>query len=59
MGFTANKTTKLLQCNSDKIIIINDAHSLVQHKNDVFGIEAIDAINNFITQNNDIIIIFN
>lgn len=58
VGWTSYKTLDLLEFNRDKIIIINDPHSLIKCKNDVFGIEAINAIKNFIVQNNDVVIIF-
>lgn len=59
VGWTSNKTLKLLENNRDKIIIINDTHSLIGSENDYFGREAINTIKNFIVQNKDIVIIFN
>ncbi len=40
-------------------MIINDTHSLIQGSGDVFGIEVISTINDLISHNKDIIIIFN
>jgi len=56
VGWTYYKTIDLLQNNREKIIIINNSHSLIHHS---FGKEAIDTIKIFINENKDIIIIFN
>ena len=59
VGWTAHKTMKLLRSTIDKIIVINNTHTLIQNKGDAFGFEAIATISSFISQNKEIIIIFN
>jgi len=60
VGWTSPKTIRLLEHNRDKIIVINDFHSLVINDDDKFGIEAINTIKKYMLQNiKDIIIIFN
>lgn len=57
-GWTAPKTIKLLEQHKGKVLVVDEAYSLVNGYNDSFGIEAVNALNVFMSENPDTIIIF-
>lgn len=56
VGWSGLKTSNLLNNNRDKIIIVDNSHSLVNNKNDCFGKEATHVIETFVEQNNNVVI---
>lgn len=59
VGFTAKKTNELLNDNLGKVLFVDEAYSLVTDMHDSFGIEAVTAINLFLSQRpKEIIVIF-
>lgn len=59
VGWTAPKVNKLLTENLGKIVFIDEAYSLLNSLDDQFGIECLTALNLFMSQHpNEIIIIF-
>lgn len=59
VGWTDKKTVALLNANLGKVLFVDEAYSLVTDAHDSFGIEALTAINLFLSQHpKEIIIIF-
>lgn len=59
VGWTDKKTIKLLQDNLGKVVFVDEAYSLVTDMHDSFGMEALTAINLFLSQHpKEIIVIF-
>jgi energy-coupling factor transporter transmembrane protein EcfT len=59
VGWTDKKTVALLNGNLGKVLFVDEAYSLVTDAHDSFGIEALTAINLFLSQHpKEIIIIF-
>ena len=56
-GWTAIKTEKLLQENRGKVIFIDEAYSLYNGYGDTFGIEALTALNKYMSEHEDEIVI--
>ena len=58
-GWTAIKTEKLLQENRGKVVFIDEAYSLYNGYGDTFGMEALTALNKYMSEHEDeIVIIF-
>jgi DNA polymerase III delta prime subunit len=59
IGQTANKTVNLLKSNLGKVIFIDEAYSLYNGEKDSYGMEALTALNKFMSEHpNEIIVIF-
>lgn len=59
VGWTAPKTEKLLKSNRGKVVFIDEAYSLCTDPRDSFGIEALTALNKFLSEHpNEIVVIF-
>jgi hypothetical protein len=59
VGWTTEKTNKLLEANLGKVVFVDEAYSLINGPHDEFGMEALTTINLFLSQHpNEIIIIF-
>lgn len=59
VGWTDKKTINLLNANLGKVLFVDEAYSLVTDAHDSFGMEALTAINLFMSQHpKEIIIIF-
>ena len=59
MGQTAAKTKKLLEDNTGKVLFIDEAYSLLTDPRDIYGLESINTINLFLSENPDkIVVIF-
>lgn len=59
VGKTAMKTNELLTKNLGKVLIVDEAYSLMNNAEDPFGIEALTTMNLFMSQHpNEIIIVF-
>ena len=59
VGHSAQQTNKLLYDNMGKVLFVDEAYSLLQSVDDSFGMEALTALNLFLSQHpNDIIVIF-
>lgn len=59
VGWTDKKTIKLLEENLGKVVFVDEAYSLVTDMHDSFGMEALTAINLFLSQHSkEIIVIF-
>lgn len=59
VGQTAIKTMDLLNKNRGKVLFIDEAYSLLNDDRDSFGMEALTALNQFMSENpQDIVIIF-
>lgn len=59
VGWTDKKTIKLLEENLGKVLFVDEAYSLVTDVHDSFGMEALNAINLFLSQHpREIIVIF-
>lgn len=59
VGWTDKKTIKLLNDNLGKVLFVDEAYSLINGPHDEFGMEALTALNLFLSQHpNEIIIIF-
>lgn len=59
VGWTDKKTIKLLEENLGKVVFVDEAYSLVTDVHDTFGMEALNAINLFLSQHpREIIVIF-
>lgn len=59
VGWSDKKTVKLLQENLGKVLFVDEAYSLVTDMHDTFGMEVLTAMNLFLSQHpNEIIIIF-
>ncbi len=59
VGHTAQKTLKLLEESLGKVLFVDEAYSLLQSPDDVFGMEALTTLNLFLSQHpNEIIVIF-
>lgn len=59
VGWTAAKTNALLEDNLGKVLFVDEAYSLVNGPRDDFGIEALTALNLFLSQRKgEIIVIF-
>jgi len=59
VGWTSPKTIKLLEENLGKVLFVDEAYSLLNGPHDEFGMEALTALNLFMSQHpNEIIIIF-
>ena len=51
VGHTDKKTNALLNSNIGKVLIIDEAYSLVNDERDCFGAEALTALNRFLSEN--------
>jgi hypothetical protein len=58
LGQTGKKTLDLLNTNKKKVIFIDEAYSLYNGREDMYGMEALTVINMFMSENPDTIIIF-
>lgn len=59
VGWTAQKTLKLLNENLGKVLFVDEAYSLINGPHDEFGMEALTTLNLFMSEHpNEIIIIF-
>ena len=59
MGQTAPKTNALLQANLGKVLLIDEAYALYHGERDQFGVEALTALNLFMSEHpNEIAVIF-
>lgn len=59
VGQTAGKTKRLLMSNIGKVLFIDEAYSLLNDSRDPFGLEALTAINLFMSENpGSIVVIF-
>jgi DNA polymerase III delta prime subunit len=59
LGQTAIKTNNLLRENIGKVLLIDEAYSLYEGRNDMYGMEALTALNKFLSEHpRDIIVIF-
>jgi DNA polymerase III delta prime subunit len=59
VGWSAKKTIDLLNANLGKVLIVDEAYTLINSPMDDFGKEALDALNLFLSQHpNEIIVIF-
>jgi hypothetical protein len=59
VGWTEKKTLKLLNDNIGKVLFVDEAYSILNGPHDEFGMEALTAINLFLSQNpNKIVVIF-
>lgn len=59
VGWTSPKTNKLLQENLGKVLFVDEAYSLLNGPHDEFGMEALTALNLFLSQHSkEIIVIF-
>jgi replication-associated recombination protein RarA len=51
MGWTKDKTTKLLKANHGRVLFIDEAYSLVSSERDQYGKEALDVLNRYLSEN--------
>lgn len=59
IGSTAPKTEQFLQNNLGRVVFIDEAYSLYNGHQDLYGIEALDCINKFLSEHsNEIVVIF-
>ena len=59
VGWTSPKTNKLLEENLGKVLFVDEAYSLINGAHDEFGMEALTALNLFLSQRpKEIIVIF-
>jgi DNA polymerase III delta prime subunit len=59
LGHTAGKTKKLLEANIGKVLFIDEAYSLLNDARDAYGFESLNALNLFLSENPDkIVVIF-
>lgn len=59
VGWTSPKTNKLLEENLGKVVFVDEAYSLLNGPHDEFGMEALTALNLFLSQHSkEIIVIF-
>lgn len=59
VGWTSPKTIKLLEENLGKVLFVDEAYSLINGPHDEFGMEALTALNLFLSQRpKEIIVIF-
>lgn len=59
VGHTAQITNKLLEDNLGKVLFVDESYSLLQSMDDSFGMEALTALNLFLSNHpNEIIVIF-
>ena len=58
VGQTALKTMKVLEENRGKVLFVDEAYSLCRDERDTFGLECLDTINKFLSENPDYIVIF-
>ena len=59
LGQTAIKTKALLEANTGKVIFIDEAYSLMNDMRDAYGMEALTALNQYMSENPDkIVVIF-
>ena len=59
VGWTSPKTVKLLEENLGKVLFVDEAYSLINGPHDEFGMEALTALNLFLSQRpKEIIVIF-
>lgn len=59
VGWTSPKTNKLLEENLGKVLFVDEAYSLINGPHDEFGMEALTALNLFLSQRpKEIIVIF-
>jgi hypothetical protein len=59
VGHTAKKTNDLLEANLGRVLFVDEAYSLINGVRDEFGMEALTALNLFLSQHpRDIIVIF-
>lgn len=59
VGWTAQKTLKLLNENLGKVLFVDEAYSLLNGPHDEFGMEALTTLNLFMSEHpNEIIVIF-
>ena len=59
VGWTETKTLKLLKENTGKILVIDEAYSLIESEHDSFGKVALDTLNLYLSENpNKTIVIF-
>lgn len=59
LGWTAIKTTKLLEESLGKVLFVDEAYSLLNGPHDEYGMEALTALNLFLSQHaSEIIVIF-
>lgn len=59
VGWTSIKTVKLLEENLGKVLFVDEAYSLINGPHDEFGMEAVTALNLFLSQRpKEIIVIF-
>ena len=59
VGWTSPKTNKLLEENLGKVLFVDEAYSLINGPHDEFGMEALTALNLFLSQHpKEIIVIF-
>lgn len=59
VGWTSPKTIKLLEENLGKVLFVDEAYSLINGPHDEFGMEALTALNLFLSQRpREIIVVF-
>jgi hypothetical protein len=59
LGGTANKTNNFLNTNRGKVVFIDESYNLYNNSNDSYGAEALGAINKFLSENpEEIVVIF-
>lgn len=58
LGHTALKTENLLKKNHGKVILIDEAYSLINGDKDSYGMEALTALNKYMSENPETVIIF-
>lgn len=59
MGHTSGKTKKLLEANTGKVLLIDEAYSLINGVNDNYGFECLHTLNLYLSENpNKIVVIF-
>jgi hypothetical protein len=59
MGHTSGKTKKLLEANTGKVLLIDEAYSLINGVNDNYGFECLNTLNLYLSENPDkIVVIF-
>lgn len=59
MGHTSGKTKKLLEANTGKVLLIDEAYSLINGVNDNYGFECLHTLNLYLSENPDkIVVIF-
>lgn len=59
IGWTEKKTRRLLDANRGKVLFIDEAYSLISGQRDIFGMEAATALNRYMSEHPDeLIVIF-